>query len=57
MNPKRPDCSVEVVEERTILLSWAKAGLADSVDMLVISKSEHKKIEERIDLSILIFWP
>jgi len=54
MNPKRPDCSVEVVEERTILFSWAKAGLADSMDMLVMNRSEHKKNEERIDFSILI---
>lgn len=56
MNPKRPDCSVEVVEETNILLSWAKAGLADSMDVLVMDRSENKKSEERIDFSSVSFW-
>jgi hypothetical protein len=39
MNSNKPDCSVEVVEETTILFSWAMAGDAKKTILVKVIAS------------------
>jgi hypothetical protein len=46
MNSNNPDCSVEVVEETTILFSWATAG--DAKKTILVKAIASKRVDRNL---------